>query len=333
MKLHGALFGCGMISEYHLRGWLCIPEVEIVALGNRTVQRAEERREQFAPRARVYSDLRAMVENEHLDFIDILTMPALHYEQCLMAKEAGLHIICQKPLCDNLADARRLVKALRGCGKLFAVHENHRYRAWFQTILSKWREGFFGNTPLVRIEHYNATEPREAYKNEAETGVWLEYGSHLVDMMRALLGEPTRVYARKHRLNPKVNGESLFHAAYEYPGATALIDAAWKTGAFTQGSVLVAGDEGEAYYEGTLTRGPVGRFRLSRGGEVVLDEARSPYDDYVDSFYLLEREFVDAVLGKGGIIQTPEENLRSMECTFAAYESATSGRIVTCGQR
>jgi predicted dehydrogenase len=40
MKLRGALFGCGMISEFHLRGWLRITEVEIVALGNRTFARA-----------------------------------------------------------------------------------------------------------------------------------------------------------------------------------------------------------------------------------------------------------------------------------------------------
>ena len=53
-KLRGALFGCGMISEFHLRGWNRIPEVEIVALGNRTIERAEARRSQFAPQARVY---------------------------------------------------------------------------------------------------------------------------------------------------------------------------------------------------------------------------------------------------------------------------------------
>ena len=63
-RLRGGVFGCGMISEYHLRGWQRIPEVEIVALGNRTVSRAEARRDQYAPDARVYDDLGTMLRAE-----------------------------------------------------------------------------------------------------------------------------------------------------------------------------------------------------------------------------------------------------------------------------
>jgi len=328
-RLRGALFGCGMISEYHLRGWARIPEVEIVALGNRTIARAERRRDQFAPGAPLYSDLATMLERERLNFIDILTAPAVHREQCLLARQAGLHIICQKPLCDSLENARALAREMEGYPRLFAVHENHRYRPWFQAIREQLSAGFFGPPSLVRLEHLNALEPGEAYKNEGETGVLLEYGSHLVDMMRCLLGEPRRAYARMHHLNPRVRGESLVHAVYEYPEATAVVEVAWKHAAITQGSVLVAGREGEAYYEGTLTRGQSGRLRLSRGGEVVLDEPRCPYDDYVESFYLLERECVDAMLGRRcGVVQTAREHLKTLACTFAAYESAARGAVV-----
>ena len=53
MKLRGAVYGCGMISEFHLLGWNRIPEAEIVALCNRTVSRARQRRDQFVPSARL----------------------------------------------------------------------------------------------------------------------------------------------------------------------------------------------------------------------------------------------------------------------------------------
>ncbi len=194
-KLRGALFGCGMISEFHLRAWNRIPEVEIAALGNRTVEKAEERRRQFAPRARVYSDLETMLEREPLDFIDILTAPALHRRHCLAARQAGLHIICQKPLCDSLEDARFLVREMGDYPKLFAVHENHRYRPWFHAVREHFRSGLFGKASLLHLEHLNATGPRESYK--AEAGNLLEYGSHFVDMMRSLLGEPGR-FMRGH---------------------------------------------------------------------------------------------------------------------------------------
>jgi predicted dehydrogenase len=322
MKLRGALFGCGMISEFHLRAWNRIPEVEIVALGNRTIERAEARRDQFAPQARVYGELETMLEREPLDFIDILTTPALHRRHCLMAKQAGLNIICQKPLCDTLDDARGLVHEMGSYSKLFAVHENHRYRPWFQAVRERLRSGFFGKPSLLRLEHLNATQPGEAYKKELETGVFLEYGSHLVDMMRSLLGEPTRVYARTHHLNSNVRGESLVHAVYEYPETTAVIQVAWKAAALTQSALLLTGDEGEAWYEGTMTRGDTARFRMSKGNAVVHDETRCPFDDYVESFYAFERECVDAMLGRGRVLQTGEEHLKTLTCTCAAYDAA-----------
>lgn len=318
-----------MISEFHLRGWNRIPEVEIVALGNRTIGRAEERRDRFAPSARVYSDLAEMLDRERLDFLDILTVPALHREHCALAKQAGIHVICQKPLANTLEDAAAIAEDFRGYPKLVAVHENHRYRPWFQKALSSAGRGELGHLSLARFEHLNATEPAEAYKNEAAEGIMLEYGSHLVDMMRSVLGEPRRVYARMHRLNPRVSAESYVHSVYEYPEATATVEVGWKNAAITQSGVLLAGSEGEVYFEGTLTRGEKGRFRITKGSEVVLDEPRSPYEDYVESFYLLERECADVMLGRREqATQTLDEHLKTLKCTFAAYRSAETGAPV-----
>ena len=278
-RLRGCIYGCGMISEFHLRGWSRIPEVEIAALGNRTISRAEQRRDRFAPDARVYSDLRAMLDAEKPDFVDILTTPALHREHCRIARDAGIHVICQKPLADTLDDAKAIANDCNGYNKLLAIHENHRYRPWFRDALAE----IPGPFTYARFEHLNATAPGEAYKNESAAGILLEYGSHLVDMMRSVLGEPRRVYARTHRLNAAVAGESLVHAVYEYDDATAVVEAGWKNAAVTQGGVLLAGRDSEIFYEGTLTRGDEGRLRLTRSGQVVADKPCSPMDAYVES--------------------------------------------------
>jgi predicted dehydrogenase len=325
-KLRGAIYGCGMISEFHLRGWKRIPEVEIVALCNRTILRAEQRRDEFVPSAHVYSDFAAMLRTESLDFVDILTTPALHREHCRMAGDARVHVICQKPLADTMQDALAIAEDFRGYDKLFAIHENHRYRPWFERA----RSLDLGPLSLARFEHLNATEPGEAYKNETEQGILIEYGSHLVDMMRSVLGEPLRVYARTHRLNPKVRGESLVHAVYEYSEATAVVEVAWKDAAITQGGVLLAGRDGEAFYEGTLTRGHEGRFRVTRKQDIVVDEPCSPMGAYVESFYLLQRECTDYMLGRRAtVVQTIEEHLKTLRCTFAAYDSARLGTVVS----
>jgi D-apiose dehydrogenase len=329
-KLRGGLFGCGMISEFHLRGWQRIPEVEIVALGNRTIQRAEERRAQFAPQAQVYDDLQAMLDEAQLDFIDILTPPALHREHCLQAQAANVHIICQKPLCDNLADAQALVAAMQDYSKLFAVHENHRYRPWFQEVLRLQQEGFFGQLQFVRLEHLNPTAPNEIYKLQTEAGVLLEYGTHLVDMMRALLGEPWRVQANLHRVHPAVKGESLAHVIYDYAQTTAVVNVAWKSQGALQGNFLLIGEHGEAYYEGTMTRGEMARFRVFQQGALIRDEERSPTDDYKESFYIFQRACIDAILNGTAAPQTGAENLKTLSCTWAAYQSAAQKMQISC---
>ena len=63
MKLRGAVVGCGMISEFHLRGWQRIPEVEIVALVDPERSRSEERRARFAPLAHVHETLDSLFAN------------------------------------------------------------------------------------------------------------------------------------------------------------------------------------------------------------------------------------------------------------------------------
>ena len=327
-RLRVGVYGCGMISEFHLKGWQRIPEVELVALGNRTLRRAEERRAQFCPDARVYGELEPMLQEERLDILDILTVPSLHRAQCLLATQAGVHVICQKPLCDTLGNARDLVAAMRGSPRLFAVHENHRYRPWFQRIVQCYQEGFFGAPCLLRLEQHDATEPPEAYKNQTALGILLEYGTHLVDMTMALLGRPERVYARLHRPNPKVRGESLAHIVYAYPGASTLIDIAWQDRGVARGSVVFLGERGSAYLEGSMGRAPSARFRLVQDGQVVVDETRSPWEDYCQSFYLFQREFVDCIRTGAPVTQSGDVNLRTFEATFAAYASAREGRVV-----
>ncbi len=324
-RLRGGVFGCGMISEFHLRGWQRIPEVEIVALGNRTISRAEGRRDQYFPEARVYDSLERMLGEERLDFVDILTVPWLHRAHCLLAKSAGLHIICQKPLCDNLEDARSLVGMMAEYQKLFAVHENHRYRPWFQKTVALHREGFFGTPLLLRLQQYDASEPPERYKVEAEHGVLLEYGTHLVDMMVCLFRRPQQVQASFLRLNPRMRGESHALVTYQYPQACAAIDIAWQAGGPPHGSFLLQGPMGTAYYEGTMARGVSSRFRVVQAGNTLIDEARSPYDDYVESFYRFERECVDCMLTGKPVTQSGEENLISLACTFSAYAAAGQG--------
>lgn len=331
-RLRGAILGCGMIAEYHLRGWKRIPEVEIVALCDPDLPRARQRQTEYAQAARLYSGLDALLNAETLDFVDILTPPWLHREHCLRAAEAGLHIICQKPLCAEWSEAEQLVAELTGYEKIFAVHENHPYRPWFREIMRRNQAGFFGPIRHLSLVQHDAREPPERFKAEAERGIMLEYGVHLVDMVRALLGEPRQVSARFGRLNERVRGESLATAVYQCDDATALVDISWKTHEPELGSATVIGERGVAIYDGRMTRGRASRFRLFREGQLVLEEPRCPTDDFCESFYVLQREITDAMLAGKPAPQAAAYNLNTLAATFAAYASAQSGQTVPLQQ-
>ena len=113
-------------------------------------------------------------------------------------------------------------------------------------------------------------------------------------MLRQLLGTPERVGASLYHVNPHVRGESLrtWCVSIRKPRPPS----AWrgKMAAFGKAAYFL-GDEGEASFEGSMTRGESTRFRVARGPALILDETRSSVDDYVDAFYLFQRALVDAL--------------------------------------
>jgi predicted dehydrogenase len=328
-QLRGAVIGCGMVSDFHLLGWQRIPEATVVALCDPIRSRAEAQAEKFAAAAHVYNSATELFKAETVDFVDIVAPPSTHKELCLKAKDAHVHVLCQKPLCPEFADAVLLIEAFRNHSKYFVVHENHRYRPWFRRILELHESGFFGEIKYLRLEQHDPHEPAEQYKLQSSRGIMLEYGVHLVDMMRALLGEPQRVSASFGHINPRVQGESLAVATYQYDRATAVIDIAWKPAGPEHGCLIVEGERGTAYYEGTMTRGQSSRFRVFQEGQAVIDEMRSPSEDYAESFYLLQRQFTNCLLDSSLMPPQPAtDNLQTLQATLAAYDSTRAGQPI-----
>lgn len=328
-KLRGAVLGCGLIAEFHLRGWQRLPEVEIVAVADPDPVAVADRRARFAPAARGYAGLAELLAAEpDLDFVDVLTPPALHAGHCRAGRAAGLHVICQKPLCEDLAEARALVADFADGGPLLCVHENHAYRPWFRKLAQRQAEGFFGTVRQFHLRQHDVAAPPQHLNREAARGVLLQYGVHFVDLVRHVLGSPRTVAAQLRRIHPAVRGESAARVTFSYPEASATLDVAWTNGGPAEGEVTLRGDRGAADYEGTMIRGGASRFRLRRGTEVVVDEARNATDDYVAAFGAFEQAFADALLRGAPAPQPAAENLQTLAMTFAAYAAAERGAPV-----
>ena len=160
--LRGALLGTGTISYHHLVAWRRVPGVEIVALYNRTVDKARQRAGQFGiDQAHVYDDYEQLLAHEELDFVDIATAPAVHRAQVEAAAARGLQVLCQKPLAPTLEDAQAMIATCQQAGVLLSVNENWRWRAWYRAVKHLLDERRIGSVRYARLAaHYNFTLPR-----------------------------------------------------------------------------------------------------------------------------------------------------------------------------
>ena len=103
--LSGAFIGFGNVAAYgHMPGWRARNDVRIVA----ATDAAPARREAFlaaCPDGRWYDAIDDLLDRETLDFVDICTPPGSHATLIGRALDAGLHVLCEKPLVTRVEDA------------------------------------------------------------------------------------------------------------------------------------------------------------------------------------------------------------------------------------
>jgi predicted dehydrogenase len=344
--LRGAMLGCGHISPFHLRAWERIEGVEIVALANRTISKAEARAREFGiSLGRVYGDYRKLLdrEKEEIDFVDIATAPDVHRQQVEAAAAHGLHILCQKPMAPTLADAHAMIAACDRAGVLFSINENWRWRTWYREIKRLLDEGVVGVPRYIRIARRSDTalprpdgSPHPAFVNQAYMAdldrlILYEWGIHLIDVVRFLFGPVTSVYARMDRVSSLYQGEDRALVCLVLAGVTGLIDISWATvGVEHMAShleeVTIEGDKGSI--ELLPDRGDVLRVTTSDGTwqRPAIDVA--PAEAYQASYVAAQRHFVDC-LRNGQLPETvASDNVQTLAATLAAYESAARNEVM-----
>src|ERR1700752_4775560 len=109
------LVGAGLIGHQHGLAWKNnAPRGEIVAIADVSRERAEHlNTEHCQGKALVVSDLAELLSAAEIDPVDICLPHHLHTEAILTAVDAGKAILCEKPLCTNLADAIAIHSALQ----------------------------------------------------------------------------------------------------------------------------------------------------------------------------------------------------------------------------
>ena len=124
-KIKVGVVGTGFIGPAHIEALRRLPNVEVAALCEATMELANNKAAQLGiDRACTFEDLLAMKD---IASVHICTPNFLHYPQSKAALEAGKHVVCEKPLAKDLHEAEELVVLAKKTGLVNAVHFNLRY--------------------------------------------------------------------------------------------------------------------------------------------------------------------------------------------------------------
>lgn len=144
----------------------------------------------------VETDWRVVVERDDIDIIDVSTPGDVHAEQAIAAAQAGKHIICEKPLANNLADAKAMLAAVERAGVKHMLMHNYRKIPAVSFAKRLIEEGRLGE-----IYHYHGAYLQDwimdpgfplvwrLEKKHAGSGALGDIGSHAADLARYLNSE------------------------------------------------------------------------------------------------------------------------------------------------
>jgi D-apiose dehydrogenase len=323
------LAGAGSISFNHLVAWKTVPDVEVVAAANPTIQKAQARAAEFGIPA-VYNNVAEMLDKEDLDILDIASSRSSHPENIRLAAAHGVHVLCQKPLANTLAESEQLVGEVEGVVRLM-VNDNRRFRSDFrqigewikegtvgtirQGVMVMFRSGYLpgpdGQRPAVVKFPAMAKETRLLI---AETLI------HQLDVLRYLVGNMTVVACRAKRTEDGLLGETM---------ATLFLDTDSGAPVVLVGSFVAPGF-GVAVSDRLELIGSKASVILDKDTLSLLgaEPQKLIYDmkkEYQHCFDAGMKHFIDCLRSGAPFESTAQDNLKTLRLVEDAYAKAAEG--------
>ncbi|MGI8925530.1 MAG: Gfo/Idh/MocA family protein [Tepidiformaceae bacterium] len=335
LMLRIGLVGTQFIGNLYLNSLKQVPEAAVVAVASPNTAEA------FAGRwgiERHYKDYRGMIEDCELDAIAIATPNDLHYDICLAAADAGLHVLCEKPLALNLKEADAMVAACERAGVMLMYAENLLFVPMYNRLRELARKGSVGEPFLVKQAqcHGGPYSPWFWDIERAGGGVLLDMGCHSISAVCWMMGGwPEAVTATLGRYAhvEKTLGEDPATVLLHFSGGRLGI---------TENSWAMPGgnDQLEVYgprgrLTANLERGPAIAMYRAPESETALDGSTGAgwqYPLYEEAwqfgFPQELRHFAEVVAGREESRSSGADGRRVLEIICAAYESARTGARV-----
>eukprot|EP00039_Didymoeca_costata_P003119 m.65187 g.65187 ORF g.65187 m.65187 type:complete len:368 (+) comp11717_c0_seq1:173-1276(+) len=344
----GALIGCGFFAVNHMHAWAAIQGVDIVAICDKDPERLSLVGEQFQiGQTHRYTDAKHMLVQEAawLDFVDIATTVQSHRALVELVVSHGVGaLICQKPLAQNMAEARIIVDTCHKKDVMFMVHENFRWQYPIQAVKRLITSGKIGDVFWGRVSFRSKFDvfSGQPYLAKCERFIIEDLGTHILDISRFLFGDIERISARTCRVNPSIVAEDVATMMVAHEGGkTSIVDCSYATDLenelFPQTMIEVDGTQGTIRlgpnYQITVTTREGG---VKKSSTITEAPPKLPWTEeqwlaIQQSVQAIQEHFVECLQQSatdGKQVQpmtSGDDNLKTLAAVDAAYLSASSG--------
>jgi predicted dehydrogenase len=200
-KVNIGILGYGFVqSTFHMPCYKEIPNANVVAVGGRRKETAEEFANLWGIRKSYSGDdfIRKLCTDPKIEVVDIGLPNFLHEEAATLAAENGKHVICEKPLARNSDEAKTMVNAVKKAGVIHCYAENQIFIPQVARAKKIIEKGAIGDVFWVRSReaHFG---PHSAWfwePNLAGGGVLMDMGCHSIEIARYIIDKkPKEAFA------------------------------------------------------------------------------------------------------------------------------------------
>lgn len=343
-KIKAGIIGTGGISVHHTNGYKLVPGVEVVACCDID----EAKVKAYAERHNIprwYTDCREMMEKEDLDVVSVTTWNSAHKDCTITALRGGAHVLCEKPMAMNAAEAEEMLAVSKETGKLLQVGFVRRFGSDVEAFNDFRDAGMLGDIYYAKATYLRRSGCPGGWFGDKEYsggGPLIDLGVHVIDLVRYLAGCPKPVSAYGATYNnlgkDRASGSeqawsSLDDTGYKYSVedfATALIrfDNGLTLSVEASFNLNVKRDSGNVSIYGTKGGVNMTPFEIytDMGGRFVnVSPAQNVDFDFIKIFNAEMKGFIEAVRGEQPCKAPAEDGVELMKILDAVYESAKTG--------
>jgi predicted dehydrogenase len=212
------VIGMGGFGLFAVQQFVQLPGVRLVAIAGSKREEAIRTAQRFG--ADQLGSLDELVNHPGVDIVYIATPPFMHYEQSMLALNAGKHVICEKPLAMNPEEGAEMLALAKEKGLLMVTNLMQRYNPMFARIRHLVDKNLLGDFLHGYFENYAGDEglsPEHWFWDRPKSGgIFIEHGVHFFDMFAGWFGTGTVKAAQVIKRPDSNDIEDQVQAIVEY---------------------------------------------------------------------------------------------------------------------